>query len=124
MPEITKAQMKEALATVSSLKRAMGIPNHPIKTDTFTGEKIHIYTSDKESAALLGELLYRYGNGPREKLYNSRPERLTIRDTVQVAELPDGGYDVSMHIPWPQNLKKSWDKMIAKHIAPDKSFTR
>jgi len=57
---------KEALATVSSLKRAMGIPNHPTKKDAFIGETIHIYTPDKNSAELITELLYRYGTGPRE----------------------------------------------------------
>jgi hypothetical protein len=124
MPEVTKAEKKQALATVSSFKRAIGIPNHATKRDTFIDETIHIYISGKESAELMGELLYRYGNGPREKFYNAHPEKFTIRDTVQVKELPEGGYDVSMHIPWPRSFTEAMEKMMKKYIGPDSTFTR
>lgn len=124
MPDWTKEQGREALATVSTLKRVLGIPNHPDKKDEFIEHDLHIYTADKESAILLGEMLYRYGNGPREKFYNARPEIQTLRDTVRVEDLPEGGYDASMNINYAPHLKKMLDKMIAKNIAPDKSFTR
>ncbi len=65
MAHWTEEQGIEALATISTLKRAMGIPNHPTKIDTIIENDFHIYTSDEESAQLIGELLYRYGNGRR-----------------------------------------------------------
>jgi hypothetical protein len=124
MPEWTKEQGREALATVSTLKRVLGIPNHPDKKDTFLNHDLHIYTADKDAAILLGELLYRYGNGPREKFYNARPEILTLRDTVRVEPLAEGGFDTSMNINYAPHLKQMLEKMIQKHIAPDKGFTR
>src|ERR1035437_5960858 len=124
MPEWTKEQGREALATISTLKRALGIQNHPKKKDEFIDRDLHIYTPDKESAILLGELLHRYGNGPREKFYNARPQSLTLRDTVRVEDLPGGGCDASMNINYAPHLKKMLEKMIQKQIAPDKTFTR
>lgn len=123
MPEWTQEQAREALATISTLKRVLGIPNHATRKDEFVEHRLHVYTGDQESAVLLGEWLYRYGNGPREKYYNDHPEKLTLRDTVRV-EAVEGGYDASMTINYAPHLKQMLDKMIQKHIAPDKSFTR
>jgi len=123
MVDAQKADERKALATVSSLKRALGVPNHPTKKDAFVEKHCHIYTPDEESAILLGELLYRYGNGPREKFYNAHPEKITIRDTVQVRALEEG-FAVSMNIPWPKTFVTFLEKMINKQIAPDHSLRR
>ena len=123
MPDSTREQEREALATISTLKRVLGIPSHRNKKDEFIEHNLHVYTADQESATLIAELLYRYGNGPREKFYNANPEILTLRDTIRV-EPVEGGYDASMSINYAPHLQKMLGKMIKKQIAPDKSFTR
>ncbi len=122
MADSRKAGERKALATISSLKRAMAIPNHPLKTDEFDSSTCRIYVPDEASAILLGELLYRYGNGPREKFYNEHPERFTSRDTVKVVELPEGGFQASMDIYMPTGFAKALEKMIQRHIAADSRF--
>jgi hypothetical protein len=120
----TSEDGRKALATVSTLKRALGIPNHPTEKDKFVNESIHIFTPEESSAILIGELLYRYGNGPREKFYNARPDLRTNRDTVCVQALPEGGYDASMFISYAPSFTKALEKMVLKHIAPDKKLSR
>ena len=124
MPDWTREQEREALATISTLKRVLGIPNHPTKTDNFVGHTLHIFTPDETSATLIGELLYRYGNGSREKYYNAHPEFETLRDTVKVEPVDGGGYDASVSVNHVAHLQRMLEKMIQKQIAPDKSFTR
>lgn len=120
----TEKQGREALATISSLKRALGIPNHPTKTDTFIGDDFHIYTPDEESAQLIGELFFRYGNGRRAAYYDAHPEKFTVRDTVKVKAIDEGGYDTSISIPFAPHFSEMLQKMIAKHIAPDSKLQR
>lgn len=122
----TEEQGKAALAKISSLKRALGIANHPTKTDTFefATHRFHIYTDSQESADLVAELLYRYGGGNRAAFYDAHPEKLTVRDTIDVVPLEGGGCDVSINIPSATGLTKALEKVIQKHIAPDKTFTR
>ena len=124
MPDWTREQEREALATISTLKRVLGIPNHPTKADRFDGHTVHILTPDEASGTLIGELLYRYGNGPREAYYNAHPEFSTLRDTVRVEPVEGGSYDASMSINYAPHLQKMLEKMIQKQIAPDKGFTR
>jgi hypothetical protein len=124
MPDWTKAQEKEALAVVSSLKRALGVPNHPDRKDEFADGKVHIYTTDASSAKLIGELLWRYGNGPRAAFYDAHPEKFTLRDTVAVNRHEDGGYEASMWILYPPAFTKAMQKMFSKYIGPDKTFSR
>jgi hypothetical protein len=120
----TKKEEKEALAAVSTLKRALSIPNHKDKKDEYTDDTLHIYTPDFESAELIGELLFRYGNGKRAKFYDAEPDRLTLRDTIRVKPLPEGGFDASMSVIHSSHFAKMILKMVDKHIAPDKPFTR
>ena len=123
MGDPTPWEWREALATVSSLKRAMGIKNHPRKDEMIDGQ-LHIYLQDSDSAELIGELLFRYGNGKRARFYDSHPEIHTLRDSIRVEQLPDGGYDASMTIVHPTHFSRMVQKMIDKHISPDKTFTR
>ena len=85
---------------------------------------MNVYTADKDSATLIAEFLWRYGNGTRAAYYDAQPDSFTIRDTIRVRLLEDGGYEVSMNIPYAPSLTKALQKMIEKHIAPDKTFTR
>lgn len=125
MTHWTKEQGREALATISTLKRVLGIPNHPTKRDSFVEDRdFQIYTPDQESAQLIGELLWRYGNGPKEAYYNAHPDLLTVRDTIRVRPLEEGGFAISINIPYAPSFAKALQKMVNKHIAPDKTFTR
>ena len=125
MPHRTRENCREALATISTLKRVLGIPNHASKKDTFAVEegRLHIYTPDGQSAILLAELFYRYGTGNQAEHYKAHPEHHTIRDTIRTEQLEDGCH-VEMLIPWPPSLQKALDKMIKKHVAPDSRLTR
>jgi hypothetical protein len=120
----SKEQGREALAAISSLKRATGIPNHPTKTDTFVDHRFHIYAPDQESAEFIAEFLWRYASGTRTAFYDARPEKLTVRDTIRVLPLIEGGYDASITIPYAPSFTKALQKMVDKHIAPDRNFTR
>lgn len=122
MGESRKLDERKALATISSLKRALGIPNHPVKKDEFVSGRCHIYTPDEDSANLLGELLFRFGNNSRAAYYDSHPERFSIRDTITVQPLPEGGFDTAMNIPWPTHLASVLDKMIRKQLSSDSRF--
>ena len=122
----TKEECREALATISSLKRVLGIANHPTQKDTLGAEdgRLRIYTPDEESATLLGELLYRYGTGNQAAHYRARPEQPTIRDTIRTEAVNEGGYLTTMWVPWPLSMKTALNKMIKKHTAPDSRFIR
>ena len=115
---------KKSLATLNTLKRVLGIANHPIKKDCFKKNYVHLFATDETSAMLLGELLYRYATGSREVHYNAHPELKTIRDWLSIEPLADGGYEVKMPIGKASNLTKMLDKLISKHIAPDQRFLR
>ena len=80
---------------------------------------------DAESAEVNQErLLFRYGNGKNARLYNSRPERLTLRDTIRVKSACRRRirrFDVGVHS---SHFARMILKMVNTHIAPDKTFTR
>jgi hypothetical protein len=120
----TEKEQQEALAAVGTLKRALGIPNHKSKKDEFVDGRLQIYTPDFESAELIGELLFRYGNGRRAKFYDSRPDHKTLRDTIRVEPLSEGGYDASMCVVHSSHFSKMILKMVNKHLSPDKVLTR
>jgi hypothetical protein len=122
--EWTKKQEREALAAVCSLKRALGIPDHKNKPDAIVDEKLHVYTGDIESAQLIGELLFRYGNGKRAAFYDAHPEKLTLRDTIRVEAVHGGGFDASMNVYHSSHFARMILKMVDKHIAPDGRLTR
>ncbi len=125
--EWTKKETNKAIAALSTLKRAIGIANHATKIDEFEDfqrNRLHIYTPDQESAELIGELLYRYGSGNRAAYYNAHPELSPIRKTIRLKALPEGGFDTSIAILHPRHFAERILKMAAKHIAPDKHFTR
>lgn len=121
--EWTKKETNKALAAVSTLKRATGIPNHPSKMDEFAEiprNQIRIYTPSQESADLIGEILFRYGNGKRAAFYDAQPERSTIRDSIRVEPLDQGGFVTSMQIFHPRHFSEKISKMTEKFVAPDK----
>jgi hypothetical protein len=120
----TEKDKQEALAAVCTLKRALGIPNHEFKKDEYASSRLHIFTPDAESAELIGELLFRYGNGKRAKYYDARPEITTLRDTIRIEPVPGGGYEASMNVIHSSHFARMILKMVDKHIAPDKQFTR
>jgi hypothetical protein len=117
-------EQNKALAALSSLKRAMGIANVTGLTDHFSEHNLKVFTPDKGSADLVAELLFRYGNGKRAKFYDSRPHRLTIRDTIAVEVVGDGEFVTSMLISNPPDLARRLSEMVEKHISPDKNFSR
>lgn len=125
--EWTKKETNKALAAISTLKRATGVQNHPTKKDEFAEiprNQLRIYSLDQESAELIGELLYRYGNGKRAAFYDAHPERSTIRDSIEVKPLRGGGYVTLMQIYHPRHFSEKLSKMTEKFVAPDKHFTR
>ena|SRR5882762_5028462 len=117
----TQSDIKNALAEFGKLKRVLGIPNHPQNKDAIIDGTLHIYTSDKESAALIGEILYRFGSGNKAAFYDARPEMPSIRDSIKLGSLIEGGYEVEMYIPYAPKLTKALQKVVAKHIEPDKN---
>ncbi len=129
MSRPTKGQ-KEFLDAVSSLKRAFGIPNHPTKRDEFKRVDVwdpecHIYTADAASAELLGELLYRIAVTPKgAAFYDSIRPRVSVRDSIKVQPVPEGGYEASMWVSVPEKFSEKVYNIIEKHIAPDKGGGR
>lgn len=123
MAGFAKEKIREALESISTLKRAIGIPNHPTKRDAFEAEKCHIYTTDKASAELLGELLFRSCGGAR-KDHQDASAGLSIADTIETRQLEDDCYDVSISIIHPPSFAKALKRMADKHISPDRYFRR
>lgn len=124
MANTTKQDQRQSLAAISSLKRVLGIQNHPSRKDEYISNHLHIYTPDDESAILLAELLYRYANGNLRAHYDAHPEHRSVRDTIMLKPLTEGGYEIEMWSPGPAALKTSLERMIKKHIAPEERFRR
>jgi hypothetical protein len=121
----TREEGRESLAAISTLKRAIGIPNHPSKTDEISvGGRCHIYTQDEESAELIAELLYKWANAGRKKYYDLHLPDSTLRDTIAVQSLPEGGFQTTISVLSAPNFTKGLHRLTQKHISPDKGFTR
>ena len=123
MEQSARRQEQESLAAISTLKRALGIPNHLTKIDEVVEDRWHVYTQDAKSAELISELLYRCANGNLKQFYDSQPRR-SVRDTISVSPLKDGGFEASIKVINIPNFTKGLLKLAQKHISPDKNFTR
>jgi hypothetical protein len=119
----TDKDRKDALAALSSLKRVLGIADHPNKPDEFKDIYLKVHTQDENSAILLGELLYRFATGRNAARYASRPRIMTTRDTIKIKPV-EGGYEVEMVIYGADRMIKAIDKMIEKQISPGNGFSR
>jgi len=116
------------LAAISSLKRALGIPNHSTKRDEFrieefTNDKCCIYLPDEEAAKLVAELLFslaRKPRGEREAVGDPFAFKVSEGGGIKVEALDEGGYVVSFR---PRNSEVFGRKLlsvIARHIQPEK----
>ncbi|MBI3867427.1 MAG: hypothetical protein HY299_02765 [Verrucomicrobia bacterium] len=121
----TSQEEKEALAAISSLKRALGISNHLTKRDEFKRDELsndvcHIYLPDAESAELMGEILHRIAISPRlRELPHSRTPLSSWRETINVEPLKEGGYEASIIVWYPNKFTGKVKSIIDKHISPD-----
>src|ERR1700744_4901888 len=94
----TEQEGMQALAAISSLKRALGIPNHKARTDEIRDKRCHVYTIDLETAQLLAEIFYKWANGRRKSYYDQTKPGSTLRDTISIVKLPEGGHDLSIAV--------------------------
>jgi hypothetical protein len=120
----TKKDGQKSLAAMSTLKRAIGIRNHPSLTDEMMDKDCHVYTEDQQSADLIAELLYRWANGSRGHIYDKHFRGCTVRDTIEVHPLKIGGYEVCINVPDAQSFARGLERLTQKHVSPDAKFTR
>jgi hypothetical protein len=124
MEQYPKRDVQKALAAISSLKRAVGIPNHKLKPDQISNGTCHVYVPDQDSATLMAELLYRDATWPKGvAFYDSKPWP-SLRDSLRLSPLAEGGFDVSIDVMDASALEKGVRRLLNKHISPDKTFTR
>jgi hypothetical protein len=119
LPDHERQALKRELGIISTLKRALLIPNHTQRQDAFFHEHCHIYTSDQSSAALLSELLWRLTNEGSKDAYTEQKQGLRICDTIKVLNLPEGGYEVRIGTPYPRAFAQALLEVTRQHIAPD-----
>lgn len=124
MPNWTTEEAIQALKRINTLKRVLGIRNHPKITDTFTPDQIfYVYTADYDSAELLAELFHRYEMGPRRAYYPQNQSTTNIGNSIRVSPEQDG-YEVSIRVKSAPNFSKALLRATDKQIAPDKGFSR
>lgn len=124
----TRQQEKEALAAVCKLKRVLSIPDNPTRKDEFWHETLYVGTTDLESAELIAELFHKYAGckkvvppGPLPP-----PDPIPMRNTVSAGHGVPGekDYCATITLKNPSEFARAINKIIEKHIAPDRRFTR
>src|SRR6185369_8294196 len=120
-----RKEQRSALDAISSLKRALGIHNHPEKKDEFKQDELlnpicHIYVQDAGSAELIGEILHRVAIMPRLGHFpDSRRPLSPWRDSIVVQPLEKGGFEACIRVWHPTKFAARVQKVIEKHISSD-----
>jgi hypothetical protein len=126
----TKKQEQEALAAICSLKRALGIADSPDSKDEFVGDTLRVGASTLESAELIAELFHKYAGCKKVVPDYSVPplDPVPMRNTVSAClgfrTMGPEDYCASIKLKNISDFTRAINRIIEKHIAPDRRFTR
>ena len=123
----TRKQEKEALTALCTLKRALGISDHKTSKDEFRDEILYVHTPNLESAELIAELFHKYAGCKKVVPVGPVPpqEPIPMRNTVRAGHVvPGDDYCASITLKNPSEFARAIHKIVEKHIAPDRRFTR
>jgi hypothetical protein len=118
-----KREMDRALASIGSLKRALGIPNVPNKHDYIDAGYGHVFTPDPQSAELLAQIFHGINSG-RTGYTVEHPEKAFIVNEVKVKQLAQNLHYVSLEVIDGISLARGIQAFIRKHIASEKGRSR
>lgn len=119
---------QKVLESVSSLKRATGIPDSPKFPDAFSKHlscELDVYTTDRDSAYILSNLIEQSlmsAMGKTDERKNAKENEKRGHSASKIRELKDGHYVVEVYFP-PLFLLAMADRISEKAqslIAPDK----